>query len=61
MTMPDKKPPMKRSITPQDIRAMREEVRAIDTSNLPVLTEQEADEYISRIPSTPPPRTAHHR
>jgi len=55
--MPDKKPPMKRSITPQDIRTMREEVKKLESGEHAVISEREAEEYLRRIPTIPPPRT----
>jgi hypothetical protein len=49
-----KKPPYKRSITPQDIRAMRDELPPSIPTDKPLLTEAEAEALQRRIPSPPP-------
>lgn len=53
---PKEKPPMKRSYTPRELRAMREQVAELPSGPHRVLTVEEAESLIAKLPTLPPPR-----
>jgi hypothetical protein len=48
--------PYKRSLTPTELRTMREEVAQLPTGDFKVLSDDDAGRLLASLPTPPPPR-----